>query len=496
VRRLALAFLTAGLGAVAPAQAAPNSKPSIVPTIAGWKGGKGTFRLGVGGRVLTADASLRAEAKTLARDLGLRTATGSSRPGDVVLRRSNALSLGAEGYRMVIGDTVRIGARGAAGAFYGGRTLIALLGKETTVPRGVARDVPRYRERGLMVDVGRKYFTPAWLQARVRELAGLRMNVLHLHLSDNEGFRIESDRHPEIVTRPALTKGDVRALVALATRYHVAVIGEIDMPGHLRAALARHPELQLRNASGGREADKLDVTSPAARAFAREIVEEYLPLFPGSFWHGGADEYLGAFATPATYAAYPQLQAFARAKYGPSAMGKDAALDFTNFIAGVVRGAGRTLRVWSDGAGGGSAVELDRSAVVEWWEETHSQSPQALADAGHDVLNAGWWPTYYVNGPLSTLRADLRQAFDGWEPFRFDGPYSSRWTGSDATTQELAPSDPRLAGAALNVWNDDPAAATEHEIATGIAPRLRLIAQKTWGAPPLADTFARIRDGG
>jgi hexosaminidase len=121
---------------------------------------------------------------------------------------------------------------------------------------------------------------------------------------------------------------------------------------------------------------------------------------------------------------------------------------------------------------------------------------QALVDAGHDVLNAGWWPTYYVNGPLSTLRADLRQAYDGWEPYRFDGPYSSRWSGSDATTQELAPGEPKLTGATLNVWNDDPNAATEDEIAAGIAPRLRLIAQKTWGAPPMADTFTRIRDGG
>ena len=139
---------------------------------------------------------------------------------------------------MVIGDTVRIGGRGDAGVFYGGRTLIALLGSRGAAPRGVVRDVPRWRERGLMVDAGRKYFTPAWLEARVRELAGLRMNVLHLHLSDNEGFRIESDRHPEIVTKPALTKAEVRRLLELATRYHVTVIPEIDMPGHLRAPLA------------------------------------------------------------------------------------------------------------------------------------------------------------------------------------------------------------------------------------------------------------------
>jgi hypothetical protein len=123
----------------------------------------------------------------------------------------------------------------------------------------------------------------------------------------------------------------------------------------------------------------------------------------------------------------------------------------------------------------------------------HSAAPQTLVDEGHDVLNAGWWPTYYVNGPLSALRADLRQAFDGWQPFMFDGPYSSRWGGSDASTQTLDPAEPKLTGAVLNVWNDDPKFATEDETAAGIAPRLRLIAQKTWGAPPLADTFEKIR---
>src|SRR4051794_13479915 len=151
VRCLALAVVLGPLALAGPAPAAPNPRPSIVPTIAGWKGGDGTFRLKPGARVVTRDAELRPEAKTLARDLKLRTAGGRPRPGDIVLRGSKASGLGDEGYRMVIGDTVRIGAPTAAGVFYGGRTLIALLGKGTTAPRGVARDAPRWRERGLMV---------------------------------------------------------------------------------------------------------------------------------------------------------------------------------------------------------------------------------------------------------------------------------------------------------------------------------------------------------
>ena len=321
------------------------------------------------------------------------------------------------------------------------------------------------------------------------------MNVLHLHLSDDLGFRIESDRHPEVVTQPALTKADVRRLVDIANRNHVTLIPEIDMPGHLTAALAQHPELQLRGSDGALEPDKLDITNPAARTFARELIEELVQLFPGPYWHTGGDEYLGAGATPRPYSDFPQLAAFARAKYGPTANGKDAALDFTNFLGDVVRAAGKTQRVWSDGVGGGSAVSLDRRAVVEWWNEMDTPTPGELSAAGHDVLNAGWWPTYYVNGPFSPM-ADLGQAYDVWQPFRFDGLLSPRWNGGGASSAELDPADPHLTGAEVHVWEDDPSLATENQIAADVAPRLRLIAQKTWGAPPQADTFERIAGSG
>jgi hexosaminidase len=347
-----------------------------------------------------------------------------------------------------------------------------------------------------MLDVGRRHYDRAWLAERIRQLARLKLNVLHLHLSDDEGFRIESRSHPEIVTAPALSRADVRALVAVARRHHVTIVPEIDMPGHMRAALAKHPELQLADAAGQRRPDKLDVTLPAARGFVADLLDEYLPLFPGPMWHAGADEYLGILATDADYALYPQLAAYARARHGPGANGKDAVLDFVAFVHRRVRAAGKDMRVWSDGVGGGSVLALDPRVSVQWWENRVSPTPAELVARGHRVVNSGWWPLYYVTGgPMTALRSALRPFYEEWRPWRFEGPFTARWaTGSGAPVFTLEPDEPRQAGAIMAVWNDDPAApgGAPDAVAAGIAPRLQIVAERTWGSPHAPASYAEF----
>ena len=252
-----------------------------------------------------------------------------------------------------------------------------------------------------MIDNGRRYYSPGWIRREIREMAYLKLNQLHLHFSDNQGFRIASASHPEIVSARHLTKRQVRGIVGLARRLHIRVIPEIDMPGHLTAALAAHPELQLTDAAGERRADRLDFTLPAARRFARDLILEYLPLFGGRYWHAGADEYLA----PADYAGYPQLERYARSRYGPRATGADAYLGFINWIDRLVRRHGRTLRVWHDGLSGGRAVRVRRDVVVEWWTDHAGPTPRELLASGHRILNAGWYPTYYVLGPIARVAA-------------------------------------------------------------------------------------------
>ena len=484
-----LALAVAGVAAVG--AGAPVTPPAVVPALRDWRPAPGSFRLRADARVVLGPAAsreLRDEGRVLARDLGVRVgARGTgARPGDVLLRLDRPdRGLGREGYRLHVGRVLSVAAPTTAGIYYGGRTAVALLHGRRSVPRGTARDAPLYRERGLMIDVGRRFFRPVWLERRIRVLAALKLNVLHLHLSDNEGFRIESSSHPEAVTRPALTKADVRRLLAVAARHHVTVVPEIDMPGHLRAALRRHRELQLVDAFGRRQPDKLDVTLPAARRFAADLLDEYLPLFDGRVWHGGADEYLGALSTDADYGRYPRLAAFARRRHGPRATGKDAVLDFVAFVHSRVRAAGKELRVWSDGIDGGGALRLDPRVSVQWWEERESPAPAALVRRGHRVVNSGWWPLYYVTGgPLRGLRAELGAFAREWRPWRFEGPFTVRWSGAPgAPIFTLPRGDPRQLGAELAVWNDDPDApgAGEPAVAAGIAPRLAILAERTWG---------------
>jgi hexosaminidase len=478
--------------AVAVAAPPPAAAPAVVPAIREWRPAAGTFRLRGDARVVVArpgsSRELGVEGRVLARDLGVGVGARGvrARTGDISLRLAPAdRALGREGYRLRVGRVLSVTASTTAGVFYGGRTAVELLRGRRTVPRGTARDRPLYRERGLMVDVGRRFFRPAWLERRLRALAALKLNVLHLHLSDNEGFRIESSSHPEAVTRPALRKADIGRMLAVARRNHVTIVPEIDMPGHLRAALRRHPELQLADASGRRRPDKLDVTLPAARRFAGDLLDEYLPLFDGPVWHGGADEYLGALTTDAEYDRYPRLAAFARRRHGPRATGKDAVLDFVAFVHRTVRAAGKELRVWSDGIGGGGVLRLNPGVSVQWWEERESPPPAELVRRGHRVVNSGWWPLYYVTGgPLLGLRAALEPFAREWRPWRFEGPFTARWGGAPgAPIFTLPRGDARQLGAELAVWNDDPDApgAREEAVAAGIAPRLRILADRTWG---------------
>jgi len=492
--------------ALTPAAAA-GARPATVPVLRSWTPAKGHFALRGDARVVVRGrdrARLLGEARTLAGDLSVllrrRVAVSAApaRAGDVALGSTHGRhALGAEGYRLRAGRTFAISAPTAAGAYYGGRTLLQLVRGGKPIPRGAGSDFPRYAERGLMIDDGRVFYSRRWLETRVAELGALKLNTLHLHLSDSEGFRIDSRSHPEAVTRPALSRADIRALVAAARRNHVTIVPEIDAPGHMTAALRSHPELQLVDSAGRRQPDKLDVTSPAARRFYLDLVDELSPLFPGRWWHLGADEYLGAFSTDADFDRYPQLAAWARARFGPRANGKDAVLAFVNEVGAHLRSRGKGLRVWSDGAGGGRAVRLERRASVEWWEERRSPSPRALVGAGHRVINTGWWPNYYdTGGPLARLRTPVAQAYEDWRPWQFTGPWTPDWNATPPTlgrpAATLAPGDTRQLGGSLAVWNDDPTApgASERAVAAGIAPRLRVLSQRLWGSPDLTRSYA------
>ncbi|MCM2425885.1 family 20 glycosylhydrolase [Streptomyces sp. RKAG337] len=467
-----------------PAHAADAAAPRTVPALQQWTAGSGSYTFGPASRVVTDSAygsALGTTGQVFADDLtqlagrtvGHVSGPASTvQPGDVFLTLgSTDTELGAEGYALTVAPSVTVRARTDAGAFYGTRSVLQLLKQSPTIAAGTARDWPAKPERGLMVDVGRKYFTLPWLQGQIRDLAYLKMNYFHLHLSDTYGFRLESTSHPEITSAAHYTKQEITDLIVLGARYHVTVVPEIDMPGHMNTTLAAHPELRLVNSAGTPSNQYIDLSNPAAYRLIQDLITEYLPLFPAKYWHLGADEYV------TNYANYPQLLSYARDHYGADATAKDAYYGFVNWADAIVRGAGKTMRMWNDGIKPGDGTIVPNADITVDYFNTYGLTPQQLVEAGHIVNNSSWNPTYYVFGGG---RPNTPYMYETWNPDVFQG-------GATLT-------DPsRNRGSKLHVWCDNPDAETEQQTAAGIMTPMRALAQRTWGSPPLVPTLAEFQ---
>ena len=205
---------------------------------------------------------------------------------------------------MTVGSSISIQGSTTTGEFWGTRTVLQLLHQSPTIAAGTATDSPDKSERGLMLDTGRRFFDVAFVENQIREMSYLKMNYLHLHLSDTYGFRLESTTHPEITSAQHYSKQDIANIIALAKQYHVTVVPEIDMPGHMDAILSAElgigHDYRLKDSSGNASSSYIDLTIPGARQLISNLISEYEPLFTTSpYWHLGADEYV------TNYSSYP-----------------------------------------------------------------------------------------------------------------------------------------------------------------------------------------------
>ncbi|GAA3297629.1 hypothetical protein GCM10020295_30950 [Streptomyces cinereospinus] len=405
------------------------------------------------------------------------------------LALSGARGADQESYTMTVREgRVGISAAGEAGVFYGTRTLKQAVRDGGAAPEGIVRDGPAKQRRGLMLDIARKHFTADWIEARVRELGDLKFNELGLHFSDDQGFRIQSDTHPEIVSRQHLTKAEVRRIVRLARSRHITVVPEIDSPGHLGAVIAAHPDLQLRDAQGVAAAGAVDISDPAAARIVDELLDEYAGLFPGGRWHLGGDEYRALTASDPE-ASYPQLAAAARTAYGSGGTVADLATGWLNDRAATVRAHDRTPRAWNDGFYTGTSVRPDRDIEVAYWtgKEIGARQPAEYLSAGREVLNYNDEFLYYVLGqPQTFVYPTGQRIYEQWTPrvLRGTAPVAARYDG-------------QILGGSFAVWCDLANTQTQEQVAAGIRMPLRATVQKLWDAdePDLSWTgFRRLAD--
>ncbi|MGY3338358.1 hexosaminidase [Streptomyces filamentosus] len=466
-----------------PLSTAPRTVPAVRShTPARGPGWKPAATAGV---VLGADsAGLADEARLLAGELGLRyRGEAAPGPGDV------ELSLGAggapESYALTVEDgRVRITGPDEAGVFYGTRTLKQSVRSGGSMPEGTVADRPAKPQRGLNVDIARKHFTAAWLEDRIREMGDLKLNQLGLHFSDDQGFRIESDSHPEVVSKQHLTKAEVRRILALAASRHVTVVPEIDSPGHLGAVIAAHPDLQLVSASGRTPRGAVDVSDPDAARIVDDLLREYAALFPGAYWHLGADEYVALMAKDPE-ASYPQLARAAREAYGPSGRVQELATAWLNDRAATVRPTGKTLKAWNDGFFPGGVVSAAKDIEVEYWtgKEYGARPPLPYLQAGRRLVNLNDEYLYYVLGePNDFTYPTGRRIYEQWTPLvvRGTAPVPARY-------------DAQIQGARFAVWCDFSNAQTQDQVAAGIRLPLAALAQKVWDPRKPARTWPEFR---
>ncbi|WP_338533645.1 beta-N-acetylhexosaminidase [Paenibacillus peoriae] len=484
-----------------------SPRPTTIPALREWRAMSGSFQIGKHFRILVrpVDAPhLSSDAEIFAADL--KTVTGHAGRvvvtdedpgfGDILLELgSTDGALGAEGYNLLVDSHVKIKANTSAGAFYGTRSLLQLLRQHPSVPAGEARDWPRYSERGLMIDIARNPYSYDWLEERIRDMAYLKLNYLHLHFTDDQGWRIQSDQ--DLHSPKFLTKKQIRSLVAFAASYHITVVPEIDMPGHMGWVLKSHPEFQLKDKNGVAAPNKIDYSIPAAREFLHSLVEEYLILFPGPYWHMGADEFLA----DTEYENYPQLEQYAKQTYGPQATAKDGIHGLINEINALVRADGKTLRVWNDTLTPGHTVPVDKNVHVDWWTDlntpvptTNPESPQQLLLEGYTIMNSSFWPTYDYNDSGYPAPPSVQGMYETWAVQRFHGFVYNDEHGSGGPFHDIDPAEPRNQGSKLHFWNDgNENDYTEAQVAASIFSRLRVIAQKTWESAPLVTTYAEFQ---
>ena len=281
---------------------AASGPPQTVPAVRTWSAGSGSYAWGTASRVVVDPAyatQLQGDAATFATDLSalegrtVGVAQGTAGPGDIALTLGG--SQPSEGYTMTVGTSISIQGSTTTGEFWGTRTVLQLLHQSPTIAAGTATDAPDKSERGLMLDTGRRFFDVAFVENQIRDMSYLKMNYLHLHLSDTYGFRLESTTHPEITSPQHYSKQDVANIIALANQYHVTVVPEIDMPGHMDAILSAElgigHDYRLKDSSGTASSSFIDLTIPGARQLISDLITEYEPLFTNSpYWHLGADE--------------------------------------------------------------------------------------------------------------------------------------------------------------------------------------------------------------
>jgi hexosaminidase len=446
---------------------------------------------------LTAETSVAGDQDAVAALAALVTArtgmTLTSSEGDAAIRLRLAAvgTEAAESYRIEVDETaVVVTGADTAGLFYGVQTLGQLIrrdGDRWVVPAVDIADAPRFAYRGVMLDVARHFHGVDTVKGYIDRAASLKLNALHLHLTDDQGWRIELRSRPELTERASgtavggdpggfYTRDDYRQIVEYAASRHMIVVPEIDMPGHTRAVGLAYPAIteeprvndemrQVIAEFGGGEPrageayqgmavgfSSLRIHDEATYDFVADVFGELAAMTPGPYLHFGGDESL-------------------------STSDEDFAV-FVTRVSALIADLGKTPVAWHEA---GAAADIADTTVGQYWgfltpQEGAAEKARTFVDndaplilspadavyldmqypASHEAAAPPLGLTW-ANGPTSVERAYSWEPSDvipGLEESAILGVEAPLWAETVRTAADIdAMAFPRIAAAAEAAWS-------------------------------------------
>jgi hexosaminidase len=343
------------------------------------------------------------------------------------------------------------------GALHGLQTFLQMV---TVSPDGFAapavsiKDTPRFPWRGTMIDTGRHFIPLEVLRRNIDGMEAVKMNVFHWHLSEDQGFRVESKKFPKLHENGSdglyYTQDEIRGLIAYARERGIRVVPEFDIPGHSTAWFAGHPE--LASGPGPYQIERkwgifdpaMDPTNEKVYKFLDEFIAEMAKLFPDHFFHVGGDEVNGK-----QWDANPKIQEFIRAHGLKGNAGLQ--LYFNSKLQAIVSKHGKSMVGWDEVMD----PALPKDVVIQSWRgqaslaEAAKQGYRGILSNGY-YLDLGWSAArHYAVDPMSDAAANLSPE----EKQRILGGESCMW--SEYVNAENIDSRiwPRNAAIAERLWS-------------------------------------------
>tara|TARA_R110002020_G_scaffold379784_2_gene591028 strand:+ start:438 stop:2510 length:2073 start_codon:yes stop_codon:yes gene_type:complete len=377
----------------------------------------------------------------MAQALGQKL-TDASGENVIEIRKSGENETPESYHLSISSDKILLEAGDAEGIFYGMITLRQLLPsniesgeamEEINLPALEIKDQPQYDWRGMHLDVSRHFFSMDYLRRYVDLLALYKLNKLHLHLTDDQGWRIEIKKYPELTEQGAwrtfndqdsicmdkaiedprfalepkhleerngklhyggfYTQEELREFVSYAQSRHVEIIPEIDMPGHMMAAIAIYPELACNGeaAWGDLFSTPLCPVNEEVYTFVENVLTEVIDIFPSKYIHIGADE-----VEKKTW----EESAAAKQFMKDNGMQNVNELQsyFVNRVSSFLQQNGKEVVVWDDAMAGG----IDPELKVMYWRNWVAGVPDQAVENGNEVILTPGDP-FYFSSPNSKL---------------------------------------------------------------------------------------------